>query len=233
MPIGKNRSSGRRCHPPRSSGPNDSGRPAAVGVSVQIRAPVLKISTGRPINCPVGSPLLLRVGTIGAAAIAAAGLSACGAEEQTETPPALSSPRVAMTVNYPGYAPFALITYRDAEGRRCHGIGSVTADGPRVMGALGLDLTQGLAERGKCMRAEDNDVSLQIRKAGVGAPRIVGGIVRDGVTKVIVAGQRVDPRPSGEFLVVQPAGAGTLGSAVELEYRAGTVRRLPLDTVSS
>ena len=181
----------------------------------------------------MGSPLLLRVGTLGAAAFAAAALSACGAEEKTETPPALSSPRVAMTVNYPGYAPFALITYRDAAGLRCHGIGSVTPDGPRVMGALGLTLSDGLAQRGKCMRADDNDVSLQIRNAGAGAPRIVGGIVRDGVTKVIVAGQRVDPRPTGEFLVVQPAGAGTLGSAVELEYRAGVVRRLPLGIVSS
>jgi hypothetical protein len=181
----------------------------------------------------VGSPLLLRVASLGSAILAATALSACGSEEKVETPPAMSSPRVAMTVSYPGYAPFALITYRDGEGRRCHGIGSVTADGPRVMGALAKTLTDGLAKGGKCMRAEDNDVSLQVRKVGPGAPRVVGGIVRNGVTKVIVAGQRVDPRPSGEFLVVQPAGAGTLGSAVELEYRAGGIRRLPLDTVSS
>ena len=167
------------------------------------------------------------------ALLAAATLSACGEEERETTPPAMSSPRVAMTVTYPGYAPFALITYRDGEGRRCHGIGSVTASGPRVMGALSTSLSQGLAKRGKCLRADDSDVSLQIRKAGPGAPRIVGGIVREGVTKVIVAGQRVDPRPTGEFLVVQPAGAGALGSAVELEYRAGHVRRLPLDRVSS
>lgn len=181
----------------------------------------------------MGSRLLLRAATTGAAALAVVALSACGAEDEAETPPAMSSPRVAMTVSYPGYAPFALITYRDGDGRRCHGIGSVTPDGPRVMGALGLSLPEGLAKRGKCMRADDNDVSLQVRKAGTGAPRIVGGIVRDGVTKVVVAGQRVDPRPTGEFLVVQPAGAGTLGSAVELEYRAGHVRRLPLDRVSS
>lgn len=176
---------------------------------------------------------LRRVGIIGAAALAAAALSACGSEERVTTPPALSSPRVAMTVSYPGYAPFALITYRDGDGRRCHGIGSVTANGPRVMGALGASLADGLATNGKCLRADDSDVSLQVRKVGVDAPRIVGGIVRDGVTKVIVAGQRVDPRPTGEFLVVQPAGAGSLGSAVELEYRAGQVRRLPLDRVSS
>ncbi len=176
---------------------------------------------------------LRRLGIIGSAALVAAALAACGTEKPVQTPPATSSPRVAMTVTYPGYAPFALITYRDGEGRRCHGIGSVTASGPRVMGALGSSLADGLARRGKCLLAEDNDVSLQVRKAGVGAPRIVGGIVRDGVTKVIVAGQRVDPRPSGEFLVVQPAGAGSLGSAIELEYRAGAVRRLPLDRVSS
>ena len=185
----------------------------------------------RPITQAVGP--LRRVGITAAAALGAASLSACGAEEKVETPPALSSPRVAMTVSYPGYAPFALITYRDAAGRRCHGIGSVTANGPRVMGALGASLAEGLAQRGKCLRTDDNDVSLQVRRAGTGAPRIVGGIVRDGVTKVVVAGQRVDPRPTGEFLVVQPAGAGSLGSAVELEYRAGQVRRLPLDVVSS
>ncbi|HEV2061937.1 MAG TPA: hypothetical protein VGR12_03715 [Solirubrobacteraceae bacterium] len=176
---------------------------------------------------------LRRVGTTVSAALAAAAFAACGGAERETTPPAMSSPRVAMTVSYPGYAPFALITYRDGEGRRCHGIGSVTAHGPRVMGSLGATLADGLARSGKCLRADDSDVSLQVRNVGVGAPRVVGGIVRDGVAKVVVAGQRVDPRPTGEFLVVQPAGAGSLGSAVELEYRAGHVRRLPLDRVSS
>ena len=229
MPTGKDGSS----ESGGGSGANHSGRSVAARESVQIAGLELKKRSGRPIICAVGSPLLLRVGTIAAIALAGAALSACGEEAKVETPPAMSSPRVAMTVAYPGYAPFALITYRDGEGRRCHGIGSVTPDGPRVMGALGVTLTEGLAKQGRCMRAEDKDVSLQVRKVGVGAPRIVGGIVRNGVTKVIVAGQRVDPRPSGEFLVVQPAGAGTLGSAVELEYRAGGIRRLPLDTVSS
>jgi hypothetical protein len=190
-----------------------------------------KEQTFRPITPSVGP--LRRVGIIASAVLAAASLAACGAEEQVETPPALSSPRVAMTVTYPGYAPFALITYRDRAGNRCHGIGSVTSSGPRVMGALGVSLADGLARRGKCLGAQDSDVSLQVRKVGPGAPRVVGGIVREGVTKVVVAGQRVDPRPTGEFLVVQPAGSGTLGSAVELEYRAGAVRRLPLARVSS
>ena len=208
-----------------------SGRFPAARESVQIRPVRLKNPAIRPIIPTVG--LLRRVAPSCSALVAAASLSACGAEEQEVNPPVLSSPRVAMTASYPGYAPFALITYRDGEGRRCHGIGSVTANGPRVMGALSASLAEGLALRGKCMRADDSDVSLQVRKAGAGAPRIVGGIVRDGVTKVIVAGQRVDPRPSGEFLVVQPAGAGSLGSSVELEYRAGHVRRLPLDRVSS
>jgi hypothetical protein len=208
-----------------------SGRPAAARESVQIGSWRLKEPTIRPINPTVGP--LRRVAITASTLLAAASLAACGEEERAATPPALSSPKVAMTVTYPGYAPFALITYRDGQGRRCHGIGSVTPNGPRVMGALGISLADGLARRGKCLGAADSDVSLQVRKVGPGAPRVVGGIVRDGVTKVVVAGQRVDPRPTGEFLVVQPAGAGALGSEVELEYRAGQARRLPLARVSS
>ena len=165
--------------------------------------------------------------------MAAVALGACGGEERDQTAPALSSARVAMTANYPGYAPFALITYRDAEGRRCHGLGSVTPEGPRVMGALGDDLTEGLTNRGKCLSANGRDVSLQVRRAGAGAPRIVGGIVREGVTRIVIAGQAVRPRRGGEFLVVQPADAGALGDEIELEYTAGHHRRLPLEPVSS
>lgn len=177
--------------------------------------------------------LLRVVGTAGAVAMAAAALSACGGEEREDTKPALSSPRVAMTADYPGYAPFALITYRDGAGRRCHGLASVTPEGPRVMGALDQSLTDGLAQRGRCLGADDRDVSLQVRKAGRGAPRIVGGIVRAGVTRVVVAGQKVRPRPGGEFLVVQPVDAGSLGEEIALEYHAGRHRRLPLRLVSS
>ena len=151
----------------------------------------------------------------------------CGEEERVVSGPAMSSPRVAMTVSYPGFAPFALITYRDSEGRRCHGLGSLTAYGPRVIGALEEPLADGLATRGKCLGSRDGDVSLQVRKAGRGAPRIVGGIARAGVTRVVVAGQAVRPRSSGEFLVVQPAGAGGLAS-VRLEYRTGHHKRLPV-----
>lgn len=177
--------------------------------------------------------LLRSVGTTGAAALAAAALAACGEEQRDTTPPALSSARVAMTASYPGYAPFALITYRDADGHRCHGLGSVTPHGPRVMGALEDSLTAGLAARGRCLTAQGRDVSLQIREAGRGAPRIVGGIVREGVTRVVVAGQTVRPRRGGEFLVVQPAGTGSLGKEIELEYHAGHHRRLPLELVAS
>ena len=165
--------------------------------------------------------------------MAAASLSACGSEEAPTTPPALSSARVAMTASYPGFAPFALITYRDADGRRCHGLGSVTPEGPRVMGALDVSLTDGLTARGKCLGANGRDVSLQVRRAGRGAPRIVGGIVREGVTRVVVAGPSVRPRRGGEFLVVQPADAGALGEKIELEYHAGHHRRLPLQLVAS
>ncbi|HEX2086303.1 MAG TPA: hypothetical protein VHF89_11520 [Solirubrobacteraceae bacterium] len=169
----------------------------------------------------------------GTAALAAVALAACGEEKREATGPAMSSPRVAMTVSYPGYAPFALITYRDERGRRCHGIGSLTADGPRVFGALDSALADGLAAGGKCLGPDDSDVSLQVRRAGRGAPRVVGGIARAGVTRVVVGGQRVRPRRGGEFLVVQPGDAGPLGDDVQLEYRAGHQRRLPLKLVSS
>ena len=157
----------------------------------------------------------------------------CGEEKRVDTGPAMSSPRVAMTVSYPGFAPFALITYRDGSGVPCHGLGSLTADGPRVMGALDTTLAEGLATRGRCLREQDSDVSLQVRKAGADAPRLVGGIARAGVTRVIIGGQSVRPRAGGEFLVVQPADARSLGPAVQLEYRAGHQRRLPLRLVAS
>ena len=177
--------------------------------------------------------LLRRVGTVGTAAFAVAAMTGCGEEKRVETGPALSSPRVAMTVSYPGFAPFALITYRDASGRRCHGLGSLTEHGPRVMGALDKTLADGLSVRGTCLRPDDGDVSLQVRRAGRGAPRIVGGIARAGIARVVVGGQAVRPWAGGEFLVVQPADAGSLGSSVEVEYRAGHHRRLPLRLVSS
>ncbi|HEX8122697.1 MAG TPA: hypothetical protein VF549_15685 [Solirubrobacteraceae bacterium] len=164
--------------------------------------------------------------------MAAAGLSACGSEQRESASPALSSPHVAMTVSYPGYAPFALITYRDVAGRPCHSLGSVTADGPRVMGWLGASLAEGLAHGGTCMRRTTGDVSVQVRQAGHG-PRIVGGIVRAGVTRIVVAGQSVRPRAGGEFLLVQPAGTGALGRDIQLEYRAGHHKRLSLRRVAS
>ncbi len=198
--------------------------------SVQIAALCLNIGGSQPITPSVG--LLRTLGSTGAAIIAAAVLVACGDEEKAEKAPSLSNPRVAMTVSYPGFAPFALITYQDHAGRSCHGLGSLTADGPRVMGALGASLAEGLAAGGKCLRPDDHDVSLQIRSAGEGAPRLVGGIVRSGVSRVVVAGQAVRPRPSGEFLVVQPADAGSIGDEIELEYRAGRLRRLPLKLLS-
>ncbi len=169
----------------------------------------------------------------GAVALVAAGLSACGETERVGTAPTMSSPRVAMTASYPGFAPFALVTYRDAGGLRCHGLASVTSQGPRVMGALDRSLVDGLATRGKCLRATDGDVSLQVRKAGAGSPRIVGGLVRAGVTRVVVGGQSVRPRANGEFLVVQPIDSRSTGDAVELEYRAGRHKRVSLRLLAS
>lgn len=176
--------------------------------------------------------LLRRIGTVGAVAMAAAALGACGEEKRTGSGPALSSTRVAMTADFPGFAPFALITYRDADGRRCHALGSVTPNGPRVMGALGAALADGLKHRGTCLDDRDRDVSFQVGGGGR-SPQLVGGIVRAGVTRVVVGGQRVRPRPGGEFLVVHPADAGALGDDIELEYNAGGNRKVPLRVVAS
>jgi hypothetical protein len=176
--------------------------------------------------------LLRRIGTVGAVAMAAAALGACGEEERTGVAPALSSTRVAMTADFPGFAPFALITYRDAAGRRCHALGSVTPNGPRVIGALGSALADGLARRGTCLDARDRDVSFQVGGGGR-TPRLVGGIVRAGVTRVVVGGHKVRPRPGGEFLVVHPADAGALGDDIQLQYHAGGHRKVPLRFVAS
>ena len=160
-------------------------------------------------------------------------MTACGEEDTGDKVPAMSSPRVAMTVTYPGYAPFALISYRDGKGRPCHGLGTLTRTGPRVLGAARETLADGLTKRGRCLRASDRDVSLHVSRGGRGMPTLVGGIVRAGVDRVVVAGQAVRPRAGGEFLVVQPPGTGTVGDEIELEYRAGHHRRLPLKLVSS
>lgn len=173
----------------------------------------------------------LLAGITAAAALAVAG---CGKEQAPDAGPATSTPEVALTASYPGYAPFALITYRDKTGRRCHGIGTLTANGPRVLGARSdLSLADGLKSRGKCLRPTDGDVSLQVRQGAPGAPRIVGGLAREGVSRVIVAGQRVRPRRGGAFLVIQPADTGSLGDKVGLEYRAGHTRRISLRQLAS
>ena len=178
--------------------------------------------------------LLPPVGSLAAVAAAALAVTGCGEEQVRDAGPSTSTPEVAITASYPGYAPFALITYRDEDGRRCHGIGTLTASGPKVLGANSdQTLIQGLQARGKCLRATDGDVSLQVRQGGAHTPRIVGGLAREGVLRVSVAGQRVRPQPNGAFLVIQPADTGPVGDKVGLEYRAGHTRRLPIRRVAS
>ncbi len=80
---------------------------------------------------------------------------------------------------------------------------------------------------------DDGDVSLQVRQADPGSPRIVGGIVRAGVSRVVLGRQSVRPRANGEFLVVQPVGAISTGETIELEYRAGHHRKVPLEVLAS
>jgi hypothetical protein len=176
---------------------------------------------------------LSAVGLLVAAAIASFLLLGREEEKRADTGPALSTPRVAQTASQPGYAPFALITYRDRAGHPCHGIGTLTKSGPRVLDAPELPLERALATRGACLGPRDGDISLQVRQARPGAPHVVGGLARAGVLRVVVAGQRVRPRGDGSFLVLQPASAGSLGTKVELQYRAGHTRRLSLRRVAS
>ena len=156
----------------------------------------------------------------------------CGAEKQT-TPPAANSARVALTLDYPGYAPWALIVYRDERDRSCHAIGTITREGPRVVDRIAVPLTEALTAGGHCIDAKDRDVSIQVRRGAAGGPRLVGGIVRRGVRRVNVAGRTVRPRRDGTFLLALPPSADSVGTTVGLEYHRGHRRKLPLGDVSS
>ena len=126
------------------------------------------------------------------AAVAACGerrrsRDARGADEQ---PPRSRSPST-----HAGYAPYALITYRDGDGPPLpRASAALTAQRPARAGrARPTALADGLAARGKCLAPERQ------RRLAAGPPaparraRVVGGIVRAGVTRVVVAGQRVRP----------------------------------------
>jgi CBS domain-containing protein len=157
--------------------------------------------------------------------LAATGVAGCGTTEERLVPPDLNSPQVALTVDYPGAAPLALITYRSRRVR-CHALGTMTARGARLLGQLGKPVSQALPRHGRCLDAAHPVVSLQVGDAG-NALRAVGGITRDDVVRVAVAGQRVRPR-DGAFLVAFPASAGAVGQVVRVQLRDGRRLRLPL-----
>jgi hypothetical protein len=173
-----------------------------------------------------------RRGAIAAALAVAIGCAGCGEQERT-IEQAATSPRVALSIDYPGYAPWALIVFRDERNRRCHALGAITKQGPRALERTDIPLADGLIRSGRCVERDDLDVSLQMRRPGKGGPRVVGGLARDGVRRVRIAGRTVRPRRDGSFLLVLPAGADRVGRTVGLEYGGGHRRKLPLGDVES
>ena len=148
-----------------------------------------------------------------------------GCEEQAAPePPRPQSSRVAMTVTYPGQAPWALITYQGPEGERCSALGTLTGSGPRVLGALDAPLDVGLASHGRCLHG---GVALDVTSGAGGEVRVIGGVAAHGVRRVVIGGERVRPGRSGAFLVTQP-GDDDLGDEVELVFSGGGRERMAL-----
>ncbi len=155
------------------------------------------------------------------------GLTACGGEEERLAALEPNSARVALTVDYPGSAPLALITYR-AGGRRCHALGTVTDQGPRVLGDR-APLYRALERRGGCLGRAHPLVSVQLSDRRSRPLRVLGGLARHDVIRLRIAGQRVRPDRGGAFLVGWPAGTGDAGRVVEVMLRDGTRHRVPLE----
>lgn len=168
-----------------------------------------------------------RAGLLLSLAVAAGG-AGCGDERETLEPPRAQSSRVALTVSYPGLAPWALITYQTRAGERCHALGTLTTAGPRVLGAADEPLETALAGNGRCLDRGHAAVSLDVSDGARGAVRIVGGLVARGVRRLVVAGERVRPSRSGAFLVSQPS-SSALGESVHLVYESGATEQVALE----
>lgn len=156
-----------------------------------------------------------------------AGLSGCGDAPERAVAPEVNSARVALTVDYPGSAPLALITYR-AAGRRCHALGRLTASGARALAEPGAPLDGALERRGVCLDGAAEPVSVELSAEGSGPLRAAGGLARRDVVRIRVAGQRARPGRDGAFLVAWPSDAGDAGSIVEVTLRDGSRQRVPL-----
>lgn len=169
---------------------------------------------------------LMTAGTVIAALGPGAAAVGCGEDQAPAATARSHSSQVALTVAYPGFAPWALITYEDAGGRRCHTFGTLTSHGPRVLGDS-RPLEAAVAGSGRCL-GRGGPVSLAISEGAGGSVRVVGGIAARGVRRIIVGGERIRPSRSGAFLVAQPS-ARSLGTGVEVRFRGGGRARVPLD----
>ena len=157
---------------------------------------------------------------IGAMAVLATGLGACGEEDAKEAPLA-SAPKVALTLNWPGVAPWALITYTREDGERCAAIGSLTKDGPQVLDSGGLPLTSALAARGRCLDRRRGPVFVQVAQSAGREVQIIGGLAEKGIKELRLAGQTVVPDRHGAFLLIHADGADSLGDQFTVRYRGG------------
>jgi hypothetical protein len=160
--------------------------------------------------------------------VLAAAATGCGQERAALEPPQAESSRVAMTVSYPGVAPWALITYQGSGGKRCSALGTLTGSGPRVLRAPEAELETGLAGAGRCLGTRS--VSLDVSSGAGGTVRVVGGIAASGIKRVVIGGEPIRPGRSGAFLVTQPGG-GRLGDSVELVWSSGGRETVPLADV--
>lgn len=153
------------------------------------------------------------------AAIATAMVFAGCGEEERPLPPEANTPRVALTLDWPGVAPWALITFVRQDGSRCAALGTLTKAGPRVLGALGLDLASGLATRGRCLDPKGS-VLVDVDESPGREVQVVGGLAAEGVVRLRIAGQVVRPRENGAFLLITN-GAQALGRTLVVERHGG------------
>ena len=163
-----------------------------------------------------------------ATAVTTAALAGCGEEERPQ-PLRANSPTVALTLEWPGAAPWALITYQRDDGRRCHAIGTLTPHGPRLIDrpeiALGEALSYG---RTPCLGRHSKSVSLSVRAAPGGNGQLIGGLAATGVRTLQIGDQRVRPQANGAFLLHRAGGATS--ERVRVETRGGHASEHPLRT---
>jgi hypothetical protein len=169
-----------------------------------------------------------RFGGVLATAAAAAALAGCGEEERPQ-PLRASGTAVALTLEWPGAQPWALITYQREDGRRCHAIGTLTPAGPRLLSRPDVPLGDALAYgRTPCLGKDPQSVSVTVRSAPGGAGQLVGGLAARGVKALRIGDQRVRPNARGAFLVHRAGGA--TGDTLRVESRSGREVAHPLRT---